>query len=166
MVVKMLSYSAVDSPVAPLNGSSSASIDLPILSVPCTPSTSKATGTLSTASTSPTSCARSATGPPSLPVQTSRSAWCCSSVAPSSMYTTTRQFPSRMFPGMWVRIVSVRPDTSVPLTVPLSKCQESTPSQVPPSGSSPTQHGQRILQVHTSSSFPSSSYAISASFSG
>src|SRR6266542_322621 len=68
-----------------------------------------------------------------------------------------------MFPGMWVRIVSVRPDTSVPLTVPLSTCQESTPSHVPPSGSSPTQHGQRILHVHTSSSFPSSSYAISTS---
>ena len=39
-------------------------------------------------------------------------------------------------------------------------CQASAESQVPPSGSSPIQHGQSTLQVQTSSSLPSMSYAM------
>src|SRR3972149_6233688 len=73
---------------------------------------------------------------------------------------TTRQLPLRMLPGIWVRTASVRPATFRPLTVPLSMCHARTPSQVPPSGSSPTQHGQSTLQVQTSNSCPSSWYAI------
>ncbi len=61
---------------------------------------------------------------------------------------------------MWVRIVNVRPETSVPFTLPFSMCHDSTPSHVPPSGSSPTQHGHRMLHVQTSSSFPSSTYVM------
>src|SRR6266508_1992854 len=152
----MLSWSAVEFPVAPLNGSSFASTSSPSEIVPLTPSTSNLVGTFFTATTSPTSWARSAIGPPSLPVQTSRIACCCSSVHPSSTYPTIRQFPSRMLPGMSARIVNVRPETSVPLTVPCSKCQERTPAHLPPSGSSPTQQGQSVLQVQTSSRLPSS----------
>ena len=38
--------------------------------------------------------------------------------------------------------------------VPLSTAQPKTESQVPPSGSSPIQHGHSTLQVQTSSSLP------------
>src|SRR5205823_1748779 len=65
-----------------------------------------------------------------------------------------------MLPGMWVKMVRLWPDTSNPLTVPLSTCHDNTPSQVPKSGSSPTQHGQSVLHVHTSSKRPSSWYVI------
>src|SRR5215218_6600096 len=156
MVVKMVSFSVVDSPVAPLYGSSSAEAESPNFTVPFTPSTVNTIGTRSTATTSPTSCARSAIGPPSFPVQTSSSACCCSSVASSSTKTTIRQLPSRMLPGMCPTQPNVRPVTSVPFTLPLSKCQAYRPSQVPPSGSSPTQQGHRMLHVQTSSRRPSS----------
>src|SRR4029453_4383701 len=54
----------------------------------------------------------------------------------------------------------VSPDTSTPLTLPLSTRYATTESQVPLSGSSPIQHGQSTLQVHTSRMLPCSRYAI------
>src|SRR5712692_725145 len=66
-----------------------------------------------------------------------------------------------MLPGMNVRMTRVRPDTSMPLTSPLSTCHASTPVHVPPSGSSPTQHGHSVLHVQTSNNRPSSWYDIS-----
>src|SRR3989304_5971307 len=117
-------------------------------------------GALSTATTSPTRPARSATGPPSFPVHTSTSACCCASVALSSTTTTTFQLPWRTFPGMCTSSASVRPVTSVPFTVPLSKWYANTESHVGLSGSSPIQQGQSTLQVQTSRRGPSSWYAI------
>ena len=57
---------------------------------------------------------------------------------------------------MFATATSESPPTSTPLIVPLSKWYATTASQVPWSGSSPIQHGQRTSQEHTSSSEPSS----------
>jgi hypothetical protein len=128
----------------------------PTFSVPFAPSTKNSIGTCSMASTLPTSFARSATGPPFLPVHTATSASFCAAVALSSTYRRTFQFPLRMLPGMWHSATMLWPETSTPSTVPLSTCHPSVPSHTPVSGSSPTQHGHRMLQVQTSSRRPSS----------
>ena len=67
----------------------------------------------------------------------------------------------RMFFGMWAETAIVSPSTLTPSIEPFSMPQAITVSQVLKSGSSPTQHGQSTLQVQTSSSRPSISYAIS-----
>src|SRR6266545_1517042 len=71
----------------------------------------------------------------------------------------TFQLPLRTFPGMWLTPAMVRPETSTLSMVPRSMCHELMELQVPsPSGSSPTQQGQSVLQVQTSRSCPSSWY--------
>ena len=115
-------------------------------------------GTRSTATTSPISAARSAIAPPSWPVNTFSSAACCSSVHRSSTSTAAFQLPASTLPGMWTDKQMQQSETSSPCTVPRSTYQPRMESQVPsPSGSSPTQHGHRMLQVQTSSSRPSTS---------
>ena len=49
---------------------------------------------------------------------------------------------------------------STPSMVPWSKCQAMADLQTPKSGSSPTQHGQSILQVQTSNRLPWRRYAM------
>jgi len=101
------------------------------LIVPYPPSTVKVIGTFCTEEIVPTSLARSATGPPFWPVYTSSSAFSCAADAPSSRYTAAVQLPCRMFPGTCASSARVRPATSTPSTVPLSKCQATMVSQVP-----------------------------------
>jgi hypothetical protein len=110
----------------------------------------------STPTRSPTRLARSAIGPPSLPLKQSSSASICSSEALSSTSTTWRQFPSRMLPGMCTTLTSVSPPTSTPRMFPLVKLYATTDSQNPLSGSSPIQQGQSVSQLQTSSRLPSS----------
>ena len=71
------------------------------------------------------------------------------------MNCATRQLPGvSTLPGMWTMFAIVRPETSMPRIVPSVKLYDSTDRHSPPSGSSPTQHGQRTPHVHTSSSVP------------
>ena len=136
----------------------SASAILPIDSRPLPPSTVNVIGTRSTDTTSPINPARSAIAPPSCPVNTLSSWPCCSSLEPSSTNTAAFQEAGvSTLPGMWTDRATVRPVTSTPSIAPLSMCQASAESQVPPSGSSPIQQGQSTLQEQTSSSLPSMS---------
>src|SRR5688572_19169668 len=66
-----------------------------------------------------------------------------------------------MFLGMCADTAMVRPSTFTPSIEPFSIPQAMVVSQVLKSGSSPTQHGHSTLQVQTSSSRPSISYATS-----
>ena len=157
---KILSLSVVVLPVAPTYGCISASTILPTLSVPFPSCSSYVMGARSTATTSPISCEKSASGPPSLPVQTSTSAFCWSSLALSSTTMATFQLPLRTFPGRCASKTRLRPVTSVPFTVPLSKWYPTTASHVPLSGSSPIQQGHSTSQLQTSRMLPSSEYAI------
>src|SRR5215813_2054611 len=61
---------------------------------------------------------------------------------------------------MWTDRPMTRSDTSTPCTVPRSTAQARMDSQVPRSGSRPTQHGQIALQLHTSSRRPSTSNVV------
>ena len=80
--------------------------------------TSKAIGTRSTATTSPTRAARSAIGPPSRPLNTSSSERCCSCVHRSSTSTAALQFPASTFPGMCTDRHRHRSETSMPADRP------------------------------------------------
>ena len=73
-MLNTVSASVVGLPVAPMNGAISASTSEPIVSRPLPPSTVKAIGARSTATTSPIRPARSATAPPSCPVKSWSSA--------------------------------------------------------------------------------------------
>jgi hypothetical protein len=126
----------------------------PSVSEPRPSTTSCEIGMRTTSSRSPTSWARSASGPPSLPVNASAIACDCSSVARSSMKRTCFQFPARMLPGMKTMLASVNPLTSTPRIVPLSKWYATTDWHVPLSGSSPIQQGQSTSQLQASSRVP------------
>ena len=161
MVENTVSDRMVALPVAPMYGMRSASATSPIVSRPLPPSTVNVIGARSTATTSPMSPARSAIAPPSWPVQTLSIACSWSSEARSSTKIAAfHDLGIRTFSGMWTEAAMVRPETSTPSIDPLSTCHASADSQTPPSGFSPTQHGHSTLQVHTSSSLPSTSYAI------
>src|SRR6266851_3998576 len=117
-------------------------------------------GARCTPTTSPNNWAKSARGPPSFPENACVSACSCWDVARSSTNTITRQFPLRTLPGMCTATAKVSPDTSTPFTLPVSTWYATVESQVPPSGSSPIQHGQSTLQVQTSKILPCKWYAI------
>jgi len=70
--------------------------------------------------------------------------------------TSDRMLPRRMLPGMWATASQVRPETSTPRIRLRSTWWATIESQVPLSGSSPTQQGHRTLQSHASSRVPSS----------
>src|SRR5215218_7146629 len=131
-------------------------------SVPVPPWTWWLMGTLSTPLTVPISWAKSARGPPSWPLKTLTSASRCCALVCSSTSRTSSQFPARMLPGMCATATRLRPDTSMPVTCPLSMCQATTAKHSPPSGSSPIQHGQSTLQEHASISVPCSEYTAPA----
>ena len=148
-------------PLEPRKGASRASATSPIVMWPLPSTTSNVIGTRSTATTSPISAARSATAPPSCPVNTLSSAECCSSLHRSSTSTAAFQLPASTLPGMCTDTQMQRSETSTPCTTPRSTIQPKIESQVPsPSGSSPTQHGHNVLHVQTSSSLPSTSYVV------
>ena len=75
-------------------------------------------GTRSTPSTSPTSGASPAIGPPSWPPKTWTSLSACSSLARSSTNIPSRQFPSVMTLGVSMIATTLRPPTSVPSISP------------------------------------------------
>jgi hypothetical protein len=60
--------------------------------------------------------AKAAIGPPSCPLNTLTSLSICSSLAWSSTYTPSRQFPSVMTLGVSAMIATLRPAMSVPST--------------------------------------------------
>ncbi len=82
------------------------------------PSSSNWIAARSTPTTSPTSGASVLIGPPSSPLKTPTSFWSCSSVASSSTYSPSRQFPSVMTFGVSATTTTLRPATSVPSTWP------------------------------------------------
>ena len=154
-VEKIELCSVVMLPSGPRYGSIVATtVSSPTRSVPRPSTTSWAIGARTTPSCSPISCARSASGPPSLPEKASTSACICSSVASSSTYSTCFQLPARMLPGMNTTLASVSPLTSTPRIVPVSRWYATTELHVPLSGSSPIQQGHRTSQLHASSSVP------------
>src|SRR5436190_2710235 len=61
-------------------------------------------------------------------------------------------------PGMWTTFTRLSPEMSTPRMVPASKWYATNASQVPRSGSSPTQHGHSTPHEHASSSVPWRSY--------
>src|ERR1700752_5223634 len=82
------------------------------------------------------------------------------------MCTTTRQLPFKILPGTCAVNPIVRPDTSTPSISPFSKWCANAVSQVPLSGSMPTQQGHNTSQLQTSRRLPSSLYAINPPFIG
>src|SRR5215469_9942569 len=162
MVLNTVSLRVVTCPVAPLNAVMRASATSPNFSRPSPSFTVHVIGTRSTATTSPMSAARSAIAPPNWPVNTFSSASCCSCEHRSSTYTTAFQLPPNTLPGMCTAKPMTRSATSTPSMVPPSTAHAKTESQVPVSGSRPTQHGQIASQLQTSSSLPSISYLVAA----
>ena len=151
-------------PVRALVGSSSAWLISPTFSVPRPSLTSKRIGARSTETTSPTSFASSATGPPSLP---------------------RIQIEQRFLLRLRGALVEIQRDTEIAVQhiagdvrddgdraaadiepvdrAPVESDKREPMSQVPLSGSSPIQHGHSTRQSHTSSRRPSRWYAIGAS---
>src|SRR5215216_37513 len=108
-------------PSGPRYGSISASTIPGICRVPVPPSTWWLIGTNSTPFTEPTSWARSARGPPSLPVNAPSSRSRCSGVARSSTSATISQLPAKTLPGMWAISTRLSPETSTPRMRPWSR---------------------------------------------
>ncbi len=96
-----------------------ASATAPIRSVPLPPSTVKSIGARSQR-ISLYSCATSASGPPSSPLQARFRTGSCSGVARSSTKKTPLMLPCRMLPEMKSISATTRPETSTPSIRPRS----------------------------------------------